>query len=235
MIGFDRPLRPLWIYETLKTVKEGKPISDYNSIFEDIARELTGKEGKRKVRTVLFRSFIYLAREKTKTVKNSFLMKWANKYSAKALTPIFFAKLLMDYEVLRFVSIRIASFVDSKGHINTKHFMNKFIQEYGDRDIVRRSLRAFFATLEHFNLANNVSVTEIELLEKYKLSVEQTKMFLQLYSFSFIKSKMIDLKQLDKAILWYYPEMPIQATAREFHGKEWEYIREPARELLLLK
>ena len=58
MIGFDRPLRPHWIYETLLVAEPGQKLSELNKPFESIARELTGKEGKRKVRTVLFRCFL---------------------------------------------------------------------------------------------------------------------------------------------------------------------------------
>ena len=44
MIGFDRPVKPGWIYETLKIVRVGEKPSTYNQPFEDIAKELIGKE-----------------------------------------------------------------------------------------------------------------------------------------------------------------------------------------------
>lgn len=235
MIGFDRPLRPSWIYETLNTIKPGTLISDYYITFENIAKELTGKEGKRKVRTVLFRSFIYSMQKDTKRVENSIFLSWAHKYDYNTLIPVFFAKLLMDYDVLRFASSKIAAYVDSKGHLNTNHFMNKFIQEYGDRDVVHRSLRSFFTTLENFNLADKLTLSEIVLLDKFNLTNEQTKLLLHIYSITYLKSKMIDLNHLDSSIIMYFPELPIQSTAREFHGIDWEYIREPSREILLMK
>ena len=58
MIAFDRPLRPRWIYETLQLAEPGQRLTELNLPFEGIATELTGKEGKRKVRTVLFRCFL---------------------------------------------------------------------------------------------------------------------------------------------------------------------------------
>lgn len=60
MIGFDRPLRPQWIYESLLLVKPGQKLTELNMPFESIAKELTGKEGKRKARTVLFLSLIHI-------------------------------------------------------------------------------------------------------------------------------------------------------------------------------
>ena len=58
MIGFDRPIRPRWIYDSLLLAEPGQKLTELNLSFEEIARELNGKEGKRKVRTVLFRCFL---------------------------------------------------------------------------------------------------------------------------------------------------------------------------------
>ena len=55
MKGFDRPLRPDWIYDFVTTVNVGDKIIDHNEEFEKILWQLDGKEGKRKVRTVLTR------------------------------------------------------------------------------------------------------------------------------------------------------------------------------------
>ncbi|NLE00373.1 MAG: hypothetical protein GX640_10905 [Fibrobacter sp.] len=235
MIGFDRPLRPSWIYKTLNIIRPGTLISEYYTPFEDITRELTGREGKRKVRTVLFRSFIYSVQRDTKMVENSPFIKWAQRFDLNTLIPIFFAKLLMDYDVLRFASSKIAAYADNSSLLNTNHFMNKVIQEYGDRDVVHRSLRSFFKTLEYFNLARKVTPTEIEISGRYSLNKEQAKMFLQLYSICYLKSKMVDLNHLESSIMMYFRELPVQSTAREFHGISWEYIREPSREILLMK
>ena len=54
MIGYDRPLKPEWIYKTLKMVEPGKKPEEYYDAYNDIAVELTGKDGRRKTRTVLF-------------------------------------------------------------------------------------------------------------------------------------------------------------------------------------
>ena len=72
MIGFDRPLKPRWIYETLLLVKPGQKLSELNDAFEKVARELTGKEGKRKVRTVLFAIF-YVIQKTIRGLERSFL------------------------------------------------------------------------------------------------------------------------------------------------------------------
>jgi hypothetical protein len=48
LIGFDRPLHPRWIYETLLLAQPGQRLSELNKPFENIARELTGKKEKEK-------------------------------------------------------------------------------------------------------------------------------------------------------------------------------------------
>ncbi len=48
MIGFDRPLKPLWIYKFIQAIKIGDKIAAYNDEFNAILWELDGKEGKRK-------------------------------------------------------------------------------------------------------------------------------------------------------------------------------------------
>lgn len=58
MIGFDRPLKPSWIYRFIQTVEIGDTLSNHKDEFNAILWELEGEEGKRKVRTVLSRYFL---------------------------------------------------------------------------------------------------------------------------------------------------------------------------------
>ena len=75
MIGYDRPLKPEWIYKTLKMVEPGKKPEEYYDAYNQIAVELTGKDGRRKTRTVLFRTFIYSFQEKTSVIENNILIR----------------------------------------------------------------------------------------------------------------------------------------------------------------
>ena len=96
MIGLDRPLRPSWIYETLKMIEVGEKPSIYNEPFEDIAKELVGKEGKRKVRTIIFRSFIYSLQEGRGQIQSNIFIEWSKNKSLEELKLLFFWKILMD-------------------------------------------------------------------------------------------------------------------------------------------
>jgi hypothetical protein len=58
MKGFDRPLKPLWIYEFINEVEVGDKIYDHREAFDSILWELDGNVGKRKVITVLSRNYL---------------------------------------------------------------------------------------------------------------------------------------------------------------------------------
>ena len=80
MIGFDRPLRPRWIYESLLLAEPGQRLTELNQPFEEIACELTGKEGKRKVRTVLFRCFLRDSNNKSRVRKDLWVKELSEKW-----------------------------------------------------------------------------------------------------------------------------------------------------------
>ena len=73
MMGYDRPLKPEWIYKTLKNIEIGSKPQEFYDAYNEIAVELTGKHGRRKTRTVLFRTYIYSFQENIKLILNN---KW---------------------------------------------------------------------------------------------------------------------------------------------------------------
>ena len=235
MIGLDRPLRPAWIYETLKMVEVGGKPSAYNEPFEDIAEELVGKEGKRKVRTVIFRTFIYSFQEKRGQVQNNMFLQWAGTRSLNYLKPLFLWKILMDYEIARFITQKIALCVDHSGHFSTPLLSKKLVQEYGDRDVVKRSLRSFMATLVHFGYLSQEDKNNYTLLPQEAVSAEQVRDFLMLYSVASLKSEVIDIQNIPTELFYFFKDVDMIAVAQEFNGENWEYIREVERNMLILK
>ena len=150
MIGIDRPLRPEWIYETLRMVEVGQKPSAYYEPFEKIARELLGKEGKRKARTVLFRSFIYSLQEGKNVIQRNVFIDWVKNENLENLKPLFLHKILMDYEIARFIIQKMAICIDSSNQLFISHLSKLMVKAFGDRDVVKRSLRSFLATLVYF-------------------------------------------------------------------------------------
>ncbi len=235
MIGLDRPIRPAWIYETLKIVEVGAKPSVYNEPFEDIARELVGKEGKRKVRTVIFRTFIYsFQKKRTKIEKNMFL-QWAESRSLNYLKPLFLWKILMDYEIARFITKKIILSVDHAGHISTPLLSKQLVKEYGDRDVVKRSFRSFMATLVHFGVISQENKNNYTLLPKESVSDEQVRDLLLLYGTTFLESEVVDLQNLPEEFLYFFEPVDMTSIAQKFNGEDWEYVREVERNILMLK
>ena len=235
MIGLDRPLRPAWIYETLKMVEVGEKPSIYNKPFEDIAKELVGKEGKRKVRTVIFRTFIYSFQKKRGQIQDNMFLKWAGTKSLNYLKPLFLWQILMGYDIARFITQKIALCVDHSGHLSTPLLSKKLVQEYGDRDVVKRSLRSFMATLIHFGYLSQEDKNNYTLLPQEAVSAEQVKDFLMLYSVASLKSEVIDIKNIPTELFYFFKDVDLTSVAHEFNGKNWEYVREVERDVLILK
>ncbi|MFW9940466.1 MAG: hypothetical protein ACFFFT_05455 [Candidatus Thorarchaeota archaeon] len=235
MIGLDRPLKPEWIYELLQMIKIGDDPSEYNAPFELIAKELVGKEGKRKVRTVIFRSFVYAFQPKRVKIQNNIFLEWSSQNSLDYMRPIYLSKIIMDYEITRFIINKMDLSVDKSGYLSSRILTRKMVQEFGDRDVVKRSVRSFLKTLVHFNLLKQHGVQDYQILEKFELNADQIRDFLFLYAESFLKSKMIDLSRINTSIIYFYNKIDFMQIARKYHGKDWEYIRETSRSQLLLK
>ena len=234
MIGFDRPVKPEWIYKTLKMVKVGEKPSVYNEPFENIAKELVGKEGKRKVRTIIFRSFIYSFQEKRAVIENNMFIEWSKQHSLDYMRPLFLAKLLMDYEITRFITKKIELSFDHTNQLSSAIISQKMIQEYGDREVVRHSVNDFLKTLVHFRIFERIKLREFRFIRKFHLSDEQAKDLLLLYAKAFLNSNIIDLSGIDLSIIYYFEHIDFKTIAKNFHGKIWEYIRDTNRDLLIL-
>lgn len=235
MIGLDRPLRPSWVYQTLQMVEAGNKGTVYNEPFEDIAKELIGKEGKRKVRTIIFRSFFYSFQEKKGTIQQNIFMDWTKEYSEAVLRPLFILKLLMDYDMCRFVIQKLKLIVDGTNNFSLSQLTKRMIQEYGDRDVVKRSLRSFVTTLIHFGILSEISKTEFLINEPVEMSDSQIKLFLQLYSKYYIKSEAFDLNSIEDEFLYFFNFESMQSVASSESGTSWEFIRDTNRNMILMK
>ncbi len=105
------------------------------------------------------------------------------------------------------------------------------IKEFGDRDVVKRSLRSFLATLVHFGILPKNDLNGFVLQEKPTLSHEQIKMFIFLYAKFFIRSKVVNLKEIEPEFFCFFQPADLSAVGIEFNGINWEYIREIERNI----
>ena len=133
MLGYDRPLKPEWIYKSLKLVEPGRKPEDYYEAYNDIAVELTGKDGRRKTRTVLFRTFIYSFQEKQSTIENNLLIELSKQHDLEYMKPLYMAKFMLDYDMLaQFTKICFQIF-DPSQTMSTKVLKAKMVDKFEDR------------------------------------------------------------------------------------------------------
>lgn len=235
MIGLDRPLRPEWIYDTLRLIEVGSKPTEFYETFEEIAKELVGKEGKRKVRTVVFRSFLYSLQKGNAVVQDNTFLKLTKNKPLNYMEPLFLWKILLDYETARFIAQKIALCVDNTGHLSTPLLSKKLVQQYGDRDVVKKSFRSFRATLVNFKILKHENKSDYLLLPQKSVSNEQVKDFLKLYAGYFLKSEFVDLQSIPTEFFQFFKPVNLVSVAQEYNGREWEYVRETERDVVIMK
>lgn len=234
MIGYDRPLKPEWIYKTLRMVEPGQKPEEYYDAYHAIAVELTGKDGRRKTRTVLFRTFIYSFQEQTSIIENNILIQLCKAKDFDYMKPILLSMFIMDYEILCFFTKTFYKIFDPSQEISSTALTKKMTENYGDTEIVKRSTRAFLKTLSDFKVIEPSGPTSYHQLPKAELSAEQVSDILKLYAIVH-HTKQVDIQHIDKSIFAYYAVPDLNQVANEYHTHEWEYIKGVDRGFLMMK
>lgn len=233
MIGYDRPLKPEWIYKTLNMVEPGKKPEEYYDAYNQIAVELTGKDGRRKTRTVLFRTFIYSFQEKTSVIENNILISLCKQKDYEYMKPILLAMFILDYEILKYFTQMYFKIFDPSQSVSSTALTKKMTEAYGDTEIVKRSTRAFLKTLSDFGIIEPTGTNTFHQINKSKLSAEQVSDILKLYA-TVKHTKQVDIQNIDKSIFAFYNIPDLSTVAHQFHTTEWEYIKGIERGLLML-
>jgi hypothetical protein len=221
VIGFDRPIRPPWIYESLRISQAGQKLSELNLPFKAIAKELTGKEGKRKARTVLFRIFLVDRGNKSR-VKATQLRELSFKYDLEFMKPIYLFYLLAASEILLVISEHIFRLYDFGKPLNLRFLKEKIVHSFGERDVVKRAVGSFIDTLKHFGVVNNKDKSVI-LKHRFKLNEEQACIILRLWSKEILCSPQISLTHLPKKIFNYFEFPNLKQLAQKYNGVLWDY------------
>ena len=234
MLGYDRPLKPEWIYKSLRMVEAGKKPADYYDAYNEIAVELTGKDGRRKTRTVLFRTFIFSFQEKQSVIENNILIELSKQQEFEYMKPLYMAKFMLDYEILTNFTKVFFQIFDPSQTISTKAITAKMIEKFGDLEIIKRSTRAFIKTLTDYRLIEKISQDSFHQLPKQELSDEQVKDMLHLYAIC-NHTKQINLKLLDIPLFNWYKAPDLDRIAQKCHPVDWEYIKSADRSILMIK
>jgi hypothetical protein len=233
-IGYDRPLKPEWIYKTLRGMEAGQKPETYYAAYDDIAVELTGKDGRRKTRTVLYRTFIFNFQENTALIEDNMLLRLCKAQSYDFMKPILLSKFIMDYAILQFFTEKFYQIFDTSQQVSSKAITAKMTEQYGDTEIIKRSTRSFLKTLSDFEIIEATDTTSFNQLPKLELSPEQIKEILKLYAVT-NHTKQIDIQHLDTTIFAYYQQPNLDKVANLYHSSEWEYVKGVDRGLLMLR
>ena len=233
MIGYDRPLKPEWIYKTLRLVEPGKKPEDFYDAYDNIAIELTGKDGRRKTRTVLFRTFIYSFQENKSLIAENILIQLSKEKDFNYMKPIYLAMFIMDYEILKYFTQTYFKIFDSSQEISSTVLTKKMTETYGDSEIVKRSTRSFLKTLSDFGIIIPKSKNVFEQISKVSLLEEQVADILKLYAIV-THTKQLNIGAMDKTIFAYYQIPNLSSIANQYHSSKWEYIKGIDRELLMM-
>jgi len=233
MIGFDRPLRPRWIYESLLLATPDQKLIELNVPFESIAFELTGKEGKRKARTVLFRCFLRSENSRARVRKDMVLKNLSSEYGPEFMRPIYLFYLIGKTETLFKISEHIFRLYDFGEEFDIQFLKKKMIDEFGERDIVGRSARSFIQTLDYFGIAEK-NGNKTTLKKRLHVTDEQFRIMLELYSREILQSPQISLNHLPESLFNYF-EMPnVKAVAQKYNGEYWDYQHRTNEDFLMV-
>lgn len=233
VIGFDRPLRPHWIYESLLLAKPGQRLTELNVPFEQIARELTGREGKRKVRTVLFRCFLRDEQNKARVRRNLILKDLSLQHGLDFMTPLYLFYLVARTGVLRRLSDHVFRLYDYGCEIKVGFLKAKMAESFGERDVVLRSAGAFIRTLEHFGVVSRLD-GRLVLSRRLPVDEEQALIMLQLFAAEILGAPQISLNNLPQSVFGFFALPDLRAVAQKYNGHLWDYQHRLADDLLVM-
>lgn len=220
MIGFDRPLRPRWIYETLLMAQPGQKLSELNLPFEQVARELTGKEGKRKVRTVLF---LRDEQNQTRARKRLLLKELTEEFGFEFMQLLYLFYLVGSVDTLFKISEYLFRLYSYGSQVNPVFLQQKMVGAFGDRDVVLRAARSFLQTLAHFGIMEAKDGAGSLLKKPLPVGEEQLRVMLQLYAKEILHSPQISLQQLHSPLFQFFTLPDPKTVAQKHNGQHWAY------------
>ena len=228
MIGFDRPIRPQWIHESLLLWRADTPLRDFHESFNQIAHELSGREGKRKVRTVLFRYFFDFSGHAPNqiTSKQSLLSTIAANSTLDELKPTYLIILIDRATVLQEILSSLMRLFSFGKQIITKQLVDNIVELHGERDVVQRSARSFLMTLVFFGILKKKGIN-YEWNEKMTCSPKALAYALLFFSLDNGRVE-VDIRELRQDSRFSLINLEnLEDCVRQYNGVLWSYIRRP--------
>ncbi|KKN03358.1 hypothetical protein LCGC14_1108490 [marine sediment metagenome] len=224
MIGFDRPLKPSWIYNFIKVLNVGDKFSEHKAKLDSFLFELNGEEGKRKVRTVLTRYYLKLEENpNSRFVEYTPILDVCKSYTLKEIQPLLLFYLLMRSSLIRILTKIISEIYGSNRDINYPFLRKKIVERFGERDITSRSLSNFLNTVVNFGVLEKESRNLFKWKNKLKVNDLNFIFMLRFYSEVFKKSPEININELESYLFLYFDTPDVLKVAKKFNSLLWEY------------
>lgn len=229
MIGFDRPLKPRWIHETLQLWRPNTPLREFYMDFNQIVHELSGREGKRKVRTVLFRYFFDSTGHGSNqvTTKESLLASISRQNSLEELKPVYLMILINRSKTLQEILENLVRLFPFGKAIITEQLIDKTVRVHGERDVVKRSTRSFLMTLTHFGILKK-QTKNYEWIDRLACSCRG--MAYTLIFFCLDNGRIeTDLREIKQNTGLHLLDLRcLGDCVKRYNGILWSYIRRPS-------
>lgn len=223
MKGFDRPLKPLWIYEFINEVEVGDKIYDHREAFDSILWELDGNVGKRKVITVLSRNYLKKpGNPKGRLVEDVTIIVICKNYPLEKIQPLLLFQLLMRSNMIRILTKMIHEIYGAFNNINQVFLRKKVIEKFGEKDISARSLRNLLSTLVDFGILEKQD-KQYQWKTKLKIDELNACYMLKLYAKEFKESPQINLDDMEDYLFLYFEKPNFSNIAKKFNGIHWDY------------
>jgi len=223
MKGLDRPVKASWIYNTIQIVEKEKKIRKYKNKIDDLFYELSGKDGKRKVRTVISRYFLRSKNNpRAQKVANLPIIDIAKSLSYEKTKPLLLFQLFLRAEIVRVLTKMIKEIYGKNRKMNYKYLRKKIIQKLGERDISSRSLRNYLYTMESFDILNWDN-ERINWEKDLNISEKQLVLMLYLYSKEYINSSQIIINDINELLLYFFKTPDINKICKKYNNDYWQY------------
>lgn len=233
MKGFDRPIKPEWVYNCSKVIKAGDKLANFKEELEAAIPDLKG-DGNRKARGVIARNYFIDEEIRKGFVAKSEILSIIKSKDFETAKNFMFLRLLCKEQIFNFFSKSLIQLYEDASIFSSNTLKNIAIEKKGDRDIAGRSIRNFLNTLVNFEILKNVDGKKYAWNDKIFISEDEMIDFIKIYSESYLKDKHVNLLNIPEEILFYFDIPDLMGIANKFNGVHWDYMRRTNSAIIVL-
>lgn len=236
IVGLDRPLKPIWIHNYLRILEPGDTNKDVKRKFDAVVFERAGKEGRRKIRTIVLRYFVDTAGKGNKLkVIESPLLTYSKNFDINFMSPLYLLVLLIKGPSIRYVFERMLNYAVGKDSVSRDIIYWIASEKMGEREIVRRFTNCFITTMANFNVLEPVVEDKYVLKRRIELSEERIAVWILLYTW-YVSGRVLTLNTLeDLKFLDFFDMGDLESVIQKYNGILWEIRYRPKSTVVSIK